>query len=366
MAQVGIKEKLINTLNQCRDNNISEQLSLLEQDSIKKYVIGKNEQTLELLDKYKITAIIDDYSASTNNHWSGRPVVTMDSVDRDSVVINTASSIAPVSANRRLVSLGFKNIINLHQLISCDNKIIDLPSFVASQHHEVYSNLDWWVNFSNELEDSESKNIFSDLALYRLTADLSHMNAYTVRLRDQYFERFMNYEREYFVDAGGFNGDTTEEFIKHCPDYKKIYFFEPSKRNMSAALDRLNGLRDIEFKSHGLSDLNGFLTFNSDAGSASCISSERGDTISVVSLDNELNGLPVTFIKMDLEGWEMHALRGAQNIIMQQRPKLAIAVYHNSKDFREVPEFLKSLHPDYKIYLRHYSEGWSESVMYFV
>jgi hypothetical protein len=72
------------------------------------------------------------------------------------------------------------------------------------------------------------------------------------------------------------------------------------------------------------------------------------------------------FIKMDLEGWELKALQGAVRHIREDHPKLAIAVYHHPSDFWRIPEFILSIRDDYDLYLRHYTEGWSETVMYFV
>ena len=116
----------------------------------------------------------------------------------------------------------------------------------------------------------------------------------------------------------------------------------------------------------GLSDSQGTLHFNADAGSASAIINGLGKSISVVSLDKELENEPISFIKMDLEGWEMNALRGAEITIKKYKPKLAIAVYHAAKDFRDIPQYILKLNPDYKLYLRHYTQGWSETVMFFL
>lgn len=127
------------------------------------------------------------------------------------------------------------------------------------------------------------------------------------------------------------------------------------------------GKRGIDFRPVGLSDTNGNLHFNSNAGSASSVTQDgSAETISVVTLDSELSGESISFIKMDLEGWEMNALRGAEATIRNNKPKLAIAVYHAAKDFREIPQYLLSINPEYKIYLRHYTQGWSETVMYFL
>lgn len=68
---------------------------------------------------------------------------------------------------------------------------------------------------------------------------------------------------------------------------------------------------------------------------------------------------------MDLEGHEMFALQGAEKIISKSKPKLAISIYHSSEDLIDIFNYVMTLRPDYKVYVRHYTEGWSETVMYF-
>jgi FkbM family methyltransferase len=216
------------------------------------------------------------------------------------------------------------------------------------------------------LSDDTSKKVLLDVLRFRLTANPEYMMDCEVRLKDQYFEDFMTYKEEFFAYAGGYDGDTTEEFINRYPSYKKVYLFEPSQKNLLAAKQRLIGRRDIDFRSVGLSDSKGTLHFTADAGSASAVTNEVGESISVVTLDEELQNEPISFIKMDLEGSEMNALRGAAVTIKNNKPKLAIAVYHAAKDFREIPEYILNLNPHYKIYLRHYTRGWSETVMFFI
>jgi FkbM family methyltransferase len=257
-------------------------------------------------------------------------------------------------------------VISVSELISEDGEPLSLPWFVSQQREEINRNMMWWSELDGMLSDDLSRRTLADVLRFRLTADSEYMNDYTVRLRDQYFEAFMGYKNEIFVDAGGFDGDTTEEFIKRYPDYKKVYIFEPSEQNLMAAKQRLSGKRDIDFRSLGLSDTLGTLYFNACAGSASAVTQGEGDAISVVTLDGELKDEAISFIKMDLEGWEMNALRGAEEIIRKYKPKLAIAVYHAAKDFREIPQYLLNINPEYKVFLRHYTQGWSETVMFFL
>lgn len=71
-------------------------------------------------------------------------------------------------------------------------------------------------------------------------------------------------------------------------------------------------------------------------------------------------------IKIDIEGEEMNALNGMQNLIMQYHPILAISIYHSPMDFYKIPRYILGLRADYKLYFRHYSQGIIESVAFFI
>jgi FkbM family methyltransferase len=195
---------------------------------------------------------------------------------------------------------------------------------------------------------------------------IDYLKDYTYRPTEQYFDSICpTAPNDVFVDCGGFDGDTTEQFIKRCPNFKRVWIFEPSEANLQKAKLRLTGIRDINFIAKGVSDVPGTLKFNAEAGSASAVSETGENTIVVTTIDNEIND-HVTFIKMDLEGWELKALEGSRGHIERDHPKMAIAVYHRASDFLKIPEFVLNIRHDYKIYLRHYTEGWTETVMYFV
>jgi FkbM family methyltransferase len=337
----------------------------LVEGSASAYVIGKNDQSLEIINRYNVRGLIDDYNVEVE-YWNGVPVVQTKDVDLSSIVINCVTSISPVLVRNSLRKAGLSNLVEVSELIAGKGDLVSLPWFVEEQREEWKQNKEWWLSLNSLLSDQTSKQTLADVLRFRLTANPDYMNAYIVRLRDQYFEDFMQYKSEVFVDAGGFDGDTTEEFINRYPDYKKVYLFEPSLKNLDAAKNRLQGRRNIDFRALGLSNREGTLFFNADAGSASAITNSDGESISVVALDKVLENEPISFIKMDLEGWEIHALRGAEMTIKKNKPKLAIAVYHAAKDFREIPQYILNINPDYKIFLRHYTQGWSETVMFFL
>jgi hypothetical protein len=72
----------------------------------------------------------------------------------------------------------------------------------------------------------------------------------------------------------------------------------------------------------------------------------------------------VDFIKMDIEGAEQQALRGAEECIRRFKPKLAITVYHSLEDFWEIPRWIDGLGLGYKFYLRHFTIHSEETVLF--
>jgi hypothetical protein len=87
--------------------------------------------------------------------------------------------------------------------------------------------------------------------------------------------------------------------------------------------------------------------------------------IPVTCLDEEVE-TPISFLKLDVEGAECDALLGAARHIAQDRVRLAVCVYHDQTHFWQVPEIVLSINDRYDVYLRHYTEGILETVMYFI
>ncbi len=171
---------------------------------------------------------------------------------------------------------------------------------------------------------------------------------------------------EYFVDVGALDGETTKHFLEHFSG-GHAYVFEPSAAQYEAMKKELKVYGGAtELFPYGLYDRNGTVRFSTcgyDAGSARV--SKTGDTsIKVRRMDDVLIGKRVTFIKMDIEGSELAALKGAEQIIRTQKPKLAICVYHKPEDIWEIPGLILDYVPEYRLYLRHYSITNTETVLY--
>jgi hypothetical protein len=60
------------------------------------------------------------------------------------------------------------------------------------------------------------------------------------------------------------------------------------------------------------------------------------------------------------------AIEGMKNHILNDYPKMAISVYHKVNDLWKIPEQILAIRDDYNIYIRHYTEGTDETVMFFM
>jgi hypothetical protein len=70
------------------------------------------------------------------------------------------------------------------------------------------------------------------------------------------------------------------------------------------------------------------------------------------------------FIKMDIEGAELAALKGAEHTLRCFKPELAICVYHRLEDFFDVTDYLASLQLGYRFFLRHFTIHIDETVLF--
>ncbi len=180
---------------------------------------------------------------------------------------------------------------------------------------------------------------------------------------------------ESFADCGCYDGTSIIGFLNRCNnEYKDIFCFEPDRNNLRKieGFFRSQGITKYTLINKGVWDKEERLEFAANGSANSHIrgiidkNESRIDTIEVISLDECLGDKDISFIKMDIEGAEYKALCGAEGIIRRCRPKLAICVYHKPEDIWEILGKILQLRDDYTLYLRHYSFGDTETVVYAV
>ncbi|MDD3237058.1 MAG: FkbM family methyltransferase [Candidatus Gastranaerophilales bacterium] len=328
-----------------------------------KYVLGCNKQSESICKQLNVQYIIDDYTDKTE--FMNAKIIKRFDVPENAVVVNTIIDSLTKTANKNLNNAGIYNIISYFDLCHYDNNRFEFPYFVLETRNELFDKKHIFEDIFKKLNDEESKKVLSDVLSYRIVADNKYLKNYKFIRKEQYFEDFIKLgDDEVFLDCGGFDGDTTEEFISRCPQFKKVYFFEPCLANMTKAKLRLNNNPKIDFIQKGVSDATETLycTFNS---AATTIADSGNEEVETVKIDDVISDIP-TLIKMDLEGFEMKALEGCKNTIKNYKPKLAISVYHKPEDFCEIYTYIMSLNPNYKLYCRHYTEAMCDTDFFFV
>jgi len=270
----------------------------------------------------------------------------------------------PQVAKRRIQEFGLENLD--YFAFAEHVREVRPVKFWDDFRQDVRCNEDKYRRVHDLLSDDESRDVFSRIVHFRLFGTLETMRVFTDCQHRQYFEQFLELESEgeTFVDVGGFDGFTSDEFIKRCPGYRTIFFFEPDAANLARAKTRLSGHQNIEFFQAGLAEQRTTMRFQT-GGSTSQICADGPIEIEVVPLDDVVKG-PISFLKMDVEGAELPAIRGAIRSVRRDHPRLAISVYHLFDDLWKIPEQVLEVRDDYRLYLRHYTEGVDETVMYFV
>lgn len=187
--------------------------------------------------------------------------------------------------------------------------------------------------------------------------------------KQQYFDlqELRCEEKEVFVDVGSLDGMSSVAFLDWSKKSKEkiIYAFEPDNQNIIKVHDNLNAI-GVNYKivPKGCWSEETELHFHAKGNGNSMIDFQGEEIVEVTTIDKELQGERVTFIKMDIEGAEYEALCGAKDTITRNRPKLAISVYHKAEDIWEIPSIIMQYYQGYKFYLRHYSWAYSETVLY--
>lgn len=330
----------------------------------KRFVLGINEFADAVADKANLDGFIDEYTTATE--YRGKPVLKLSDVPAGSMVISTVTQARPKTAMNKLLRLN--GVVSMDYFAVADASHFQLPQVQALADTQAeYAAAPEKFEWVRELfADQESREVYNRVMEFRLNANLRAMRFFDYTADQQYFEPFVKFgPGEVFVDGGGFDGYTTEEFIKRCPHYAGVHFFEPTPSTLDAAKTKLAAHRNIEFHPVGLFNEKQSLSFDASAGSACKISANGSMKIDVDTLDNRTTD-SVSFIKLDLEGAEPKALEGMKWHIQEDHPKLAVAVYHDPAHFWQVPEIILGVRSDYKVYLRHYTEGWTETVMFFI
>ena len=219
----------------------------------------------------------------------------------------------------------------------------------------------------NVYSDDESKKSFIAYLKSRYFNDWTYIQAHVCH--NMYFPEFIKINnQESVVDCGAFDGDTLKLFINKTAEWNNYIAFEPSYipyEELNRYIE-VNNFQKIKTHKVGVWNKKTTLSFVEENDISRIVEGaiSNGTKIEVDALDNLCNAVPVTYIKMDLEGSELVALEGAFNIILKNKPKLAISIYHKPSDLINIYLFIKKMNLGYKFYFRIHTKVGSDAVLY--
>lgn len=158
------------------------------------------------------------------------------------------------------------------------------------------------------------------------------------------------------IDGGGHIGESAATALKMGAARVITIEVDPInaeaiRRNLAAAI--ADGRQTV--LQVGVWDSPG--TLQLERGEASTMSETHAEahgqntiSVPVTTIDHIVKnlGLPrVDAIKLDIEGAEPHALRGARETLARFKPALAIGTYHNAEDLADIRQIVHTARPDY-------------------
>ena len=237
------------------------------------------------------------------------------------------------------------------------------------------------INSYELLGEDRSKELYEYLAECKMNEVYPKEESGLLDVKHSYFslpEFAKRDSDEVFVDVGCYIGDTVEEYIEvKGNSFKKIYSFEPDKITYNRAQDNIRELTKnnnisedkIEVLPYGVGSKTRRGSFerleSTDGAGSKFVEGNNADdeSVQIISLDEYLKD-GFSLLKADVESYEYQVLMGASNIIREQRPKLAMCIYHNVFDFIQLPRIIHELNNNYYLYLRQHAESWCDTVLY--
>lgn len=362
---------------------------LLFEDGVRTYITNKRD-TIEKADKIaifgssrggervysflrewdlsgRIFAVVDNDIMKQGKFFHGIEIISVESLEKYlsnhlglSLIVIIASGSAHIIKNQ-LIDKGLDGDI-LCPFITNSLNFYPTPCEYFLDHKDQIKKVYGYF------EDDRSKDVFISLLNYRMTRDDKWLKNISDNEEMQYFDECMNYRQdEFIVDCGAYIGDTLLEFDKKLVGKWSKYFCFEADEDVFYKLDSFvkeNSYKNVITYNVGCWNERTTLYFQKQgSGSSQIVEDKISSKIDVDSLDNVLKDMNVTVIKMDIEGAEFNALKGAERIIMEHHPRLAISTYHSMEDFIYLPEIIHDL--GYRIVLRHYREmSDSETVCY--
>ncbi len=307
---------------------------------------------------HKCLYFIDDHENKIGNLFCEIEIISLS----DALKLCNKSSITIFIASTN----GWSSIENkLRQTNFTNYKVFYYGSYIIDHHKK---NLSTSINDNLTSEVSSLFNNEYSKSLYkRIVANKKSNQSYFLNIHNQYFSYYTPKGNDIIFDCGAGIGDFTQRAVSHLTN-GRIYAFEPDPSQFDMLFSQFKTKDNITLVNKGVYNITSNMLFTNDLGSGSNRIDQSGiNKIMVTDIDSFVrkNSIKhVDFIKMDIEGAELKAINGAQQVINEFKPALAICIYHKTEDLWTIPLAIKKIRDDYNLFLEHHSIGMGETVLY--
>ena len=282
------------------------------------------------------------------------------------LLVDFNDSAAGVQFRKFVSSIGIDTVDYLRCMNDLSLTHTYLP--VDEERREIIERVDSYLALIADLPDLLSKEtILSRLKVF-LTLDRIHFHKTSQPFG--LFSKNLNSnsalyinDQEHYIDVGAAHGDTVAEFFNSANgNYQSIHAFEPDRANYYSLKNLCSVLKNTHCYWAGLSNkvdqIDFYETPENRFGSRfdyHTVHLSKNITpckVDVLKMDDVVDF--ATVIKIDVEGYELNVIEGAESIISKQRPAMNMAGYHFPKDIVEIITLVKRIYPYKSIAVRHF------------
>lgn len=360
-------------------SNIDNIKSELDNGSLVMYGAGGNgERILKIFQEHSVQ--IDYFCDDDYNKWNtcfcGIPVISYERLQEISEDENVNVILTSVFGGPILGKLEHINTTIFEAFSLLIDRYYQEAFYRVHLPKEKIEDFQRKVNvIMNRMDDVESKRILGKISeVVNAPEDMEYSHFFDVASKeDCYFIQEVLKglpEHPVIVDCGGFTGDLMVALARHEIDYEKVYSFEVNQELFKIMQENIkrNSLEEKFIPiNKGVWNFSGKAYLNvdpADIAGGMIGDTVEGTSIDTVKIDEFFENIKIDFIKMDIEGAELNALRGGIVSIKKYRPIMAVSLYHSVDDVINIPLYLFEQLENYSYIIRHHSFIDSETVLY--
>ncbi|MHA6164395.1 FkbM family methyltransferase [Pseudomonas sichuanensis] len=332
--------------------------------------LARHAQSLNL----EVKGFIDNDRAKDGGSLEGLSISHPSSLSLENAVVVVASGRHGNAISRQLSQVPGIRLVNMHAfLYALDGPGPGLGCEQFSSFVEAPLRDPWrFISAFLCLDDEPSRQVFDALIGMRTRLSIDCAEQAKSPWDEEYFDKaFVRPEQAArFVDAGAAAGDTLHRLEKHFGPVEQAWLFEPELPAYYEALKSVADRPEVWLFNMGLDEAPSRavyqpeLTYDIASELSSEVPANITSFIQGVPLDAVVPG-KVGLFKLDIEGMEASALRGARGIIERDKPVLAVCAYHRSDDYWCLMDEVRSIRGDYRVGIRLYADILEDITLYF-